>query len=160
QRNPYFVAARERAGTHDFSGAIEAYEKVIHGDPTAVLAHFELGLINEQQLSDYAAAIYHYNCVLKLRPNGHPADIARARIPGCKLELAKTDLALMAPGTPRELDRLRDENQRLSKQIEALQAQLSGRPGPASNPSRASLPPVRAGVAGTNALTAAADPVS
>jgi LysM repeat protein len=153
QKNPYYQAAKERAGARDFQGAVEAYEKVIHDDPTAVLSHFELGLINEQQLSDYAAAIHHYNCVLKLRPSGYPADIARVRIPPCKLELAKSELSLISPGTPRELDRMREENQRLAKQVEWLQSQLNARSAVTPNATR---PPVS--VSRTNALLAAVSP--
>jgi tetratricopeptide (TPR) repeat protein len=153
QKNPYYVAAKERAGAHDFPGAIEAYEKVIHDDPAAVLSHYEVGLIYEQQLCDYAAAIHHYNCVLKLRPSGYPADNARIRIPGCKQELAKSELALIAPGTPRELDRLREENQRLLKQVEMLQTQLNTRSAVAPTSARGPVSSAR-----TNALLAAASP--
>jgi LysM repeat protein len=160
QKNPYYLAAKERAGAHDFPGAIEAYEKVIHDDPAAVLSHYELGLIYEQQLCDYAAAIHHYNRVLKLRPNGYPADNARIRVPGCKQELAKSELALIAPGTPRELDRLREENQRLLKQLEVLQTQLNARSAGVPNPTRAPFPPVRFVAARTNAPLAAASPAA
>src|SRR5947207_871566 len=77
QKNPYFITGKSRVLSHDYAGAIEAFEKALEVNPRSPLAHFELGLLYEQHANDYAAAIYHYNQTIKLRPNGaHPADNA------------------------------------------------------------------------------------
>lgn len=127
-KNPYIVTGRERSRGRDYKGAIEAYEKALEVNPRSVTAHFELGVIYEQYENDYPAAIYHYNQVIKLRPDGsYPADNAKQRIPGCKQEMLKADaLAMVNPAALRETERLRDENAQLKKQVEFLQMRLAG----------------------------------
>jgi LysM repeat protein len=129
QQNPHFKAGKDKLSALDYRGAIESFERAVEDNPRSVLAHFELGVLFEQHANDYAAALYHYNKALKLRPNDNPADIIRQRIPGCKQELLKADsLAIVNPTALRETERLREENVALRKQIELLQAHLAGRP--------------------------------
>lgn len=129
QQNPHFKAGKDKLSALDYKGAVESFERAVEDNPRSVLAHFELGVLFEQHANDYAAALYHYNKALKLRPNGNPADIIRQRIPGCKQELLKADsLAIVNPNALRETERLREENVALRKQIELLQAHLAGRP--------------------------------
>jgi LysM repeat protein len=128
QQNPHFKAGREKLTALDYKGAIESFERAVEDNPRSVLAHFELGVLFEQHANDYAAALYHYNKALKLRPNGNPAENIRQRIPGCKQELLKADsLAIVNPSALRETERLREDNLALRKQIELLQSQLAGR---------------------------------
>jgi len=125
-KNPYYRTAKERVETRDFAGAIEAFEKAIQLNPSSVLAHYELALVYEQREGDYAAAIYHYNKVLKYRPNGYPADNARVRIPVCKQELAKS-LAMEAivPTLPLQFEKLKEENDRLHRLMETQRVQIA-----------------------------------
>lgn len=126
QNNPHFRAGKEKLSVNDFKGALQCFERAVETNPRSALAHFELALLLEQQENDYAAALYHYQRALKLRPNAYPADNARQRIPGCKQELIKADsLALINPTALRETERLREENATLRRQLEALQAQLA-----------------------------------
>ncbi len=120
EKNPYFVAGKDRAAARDYKGAIEAFEKALEVNPRSALAHYELGVLYEQHENDYPAAIYHYSKVLKLRPhNAYPAQNARQRIPGCKLEMLKDDtLATLNPTAMREIERLRKENQQLRQYLE------------------------------------------
>ncbi|HEU0009898.1 MAG TPA: LysM peptidoglycan-binding domain-containing protein [Verrucomicrobiae bacterium] len=135
QRNRHYVAARENLAALDYKGAIESFERAVEDNPRSALAHFELGVLYETRENDFAAALYHYNKALKLRPNAYPADNIKQRIPGCKQELVKADaLGTMQPAALREAERLRDENQMLRKQILALQAQLASRPAGSTNP--------------------------
>lgn len=152
QKNPYFVTGKSRVTARDYKGAVEAFEKAVEVNPRSALAHFELGLLYEQHEADYAAAIFHFNQAIKLRSNGaYPAENARLRIPGCKQEMIKTDsLATVNPVALRDSERVREENQQLRKQIEALQesikqlqAQLAARPPvptPAPAPVAAPMP--------------------
>lgn len=134
QQNPHFKAGREKLSALDYKGAIESFERAVEDNPRSALAHFELGVLFEQHANDYAAALYHYNKALKLRPNGNPADIIRQRIPGCKQELAKADsLAVGNPSALRETERLREDYAALLKKYEQLQSHLAARP-PASAP--------------------------
>ncbi len=129
QRNPHYLAGKEKLGALDYKGAIESFERAVEDNPRSAFAHFELGVLYEQHESDYATALYHYNRALKLRPNGHPAEIIRQRIPGCKQELLKADsLAIINPAALRETETLRAQNAQLRSQLEQLQAQLASRP--------------------------------
>jgi tetratricopeptide (TPR) repeat protein len=132
QRNPYFIEGKERIGTRDYKGAIAAFEKALEVNPRSALAHFELGVLYEQHSDqredDYVAALYHYNQVVRLRPHTYPADNARQRIASCKQELVRSQsMAPVYQQTIRELDRLKDENQQLRRQVELLQAQEASR---------------------------------
>jgi LysM repeat protein len=134
QQNPHFKAGKDKFSALDYKGAIESFEHAVQDNPRSVLAHFELGVLFEQHANDYAAALYHYNKALKLRPNEYPAENIRQRIPGCRQELAKADsLAVGNPTALRETERLREENLALRKQIELLQNHLAARP-PANAP--------------------------
>jgi tetratricopeptide (TPR) repeat protein len=135
QRSAHYLAAKEKLAALDYKGAIESFERATEDNPRSALAHFELAVLYETKENDYAAALYHYNKALKLRPNGYPADNIKQRIPGCRQEMVKADsLAVMQPTMLRETERLRDENQALRKQIEALQAQLAARSVSPTNP--------------------------
>lgn len=135
QRNPHYLAGKEKLGALDYKGAIDSFERAVEDNPRSAFAHFELGVLYEQHESDYATALYHYNRALKLRPNGHPAEIIRQRIPGCKQELVKADsLAIINPAALRETENLRAQNAQLRAQIEQLQAQLLTRPATPVSP--------------------------
>ena len=127
-KNPYFLEGKARVSARDYRGAIEAFEKALEVNPQSALAHYELGVLYEQHSeqadSDYINAMFHYQQVLRLRPQGHyPHDNARLRIASCKQELVRAEsLAPVYYAMERELQKLRDENQLLKKQLEAIQA--------------------------------------
>ncbi|HUR45288.1 MAG TPA: tetratricopeptide repeat protein [Candidatus Saccharimonadales bacterium] len=131
QKNPHFMVGKDRVASKDYSGAIEAFERAIEVNPRSALAHFELGLLYEQHdESDnhLISAMYHYKKALDLRPNAYPAENARMRMAGCKQELVKSEsLAPVYQTMQRDLERLKDENQLLKRQVESWQAQSSPR---------------------------------
>jgi LysM repeat protein len=156
QRNPYFLEGKKRVATRDYKGAIEAFETALEANPRSPLAHFELGVLYEQHSDqredDYVSALYHYNQVVRLRPQAYPADNARQRIASCKQELVRSQsMAPVYQQTIRELDRLKDENQQLRRQLEAVNAQAASRfVAPAAlAASEASPPPARPQSEGT-----------
>ena len=127
QKDPHFLAGRSRVNGMDFRGAVESFEKALEANPRSASAHFELGwLLEEKEPKDYAAAIYHYEHFLKLRPRADNAAQLRDRIINCKQELARTvSLGPVNQQVQRELERLSAENLRLAKQVETLTAQLT-----------------------------------
>ena len=158
QRNPHYLAGREKLGALDYKGAIESFERAVEDNPRSALAHFELGVLYEQRESDYAAALYHYNKALKLRPNGNPAENIRQRIPGCKQELVKADsLAIINPNALRETENLRAQNAALRSQIEILQSQLASKP---PVPISGASPAGNREVPGTQPFSASTSPVA
>jgi tetratricopeptide (TPR) repeat protein len=132
QNNSSYRAGKEKLQALDYKGALAAFDRAVEQNPRSALAHYELGLLYDQQENDYPAALYHYNKALQLRPNGYPADNIRQRIPACRQELIKADsLSVLNPAALRETERLREENQRLRREIDGLRAQLASRPIPA-----------------------------
>lgn len=126
QNDPHYRAGKEKLSALDYKGALASFERALESNPRSALVHFELALLYEQQEHDYASALYHYRRAVKLRPSGYPADNARQRIPGCERELVKLDYhSTINPAAMREVERLRDENTGLRRQLESVQAQLA-----------------------------------
>jgi tetratricopeptide (TPR) repeat protein len=123
EKEPHFLAGKARINAMDYQGAIESFEKALDANPNSAAAHFELACLSEQNQADPAEAIYHYDHFLKLRPNAANAEIVRAHIIACKQELARTvSLGPLAQGLQTELERLRDQNQRLRDEVETWRA--------------------------------------
>ena len=133
EKDPHFQRGLNLFNGQDYKGAAEEYEKALESNPRSAAAHFELGCLYESKLNDCAAAIYHYERHLQLRPDSDRAQLVRQHIRGCKQELANTEFPLPnSQNLQRELDRLAAENLVLKQQLAALQHQLQARPGPAS----------------------------
>ena len=63
QKDPFYLTGKTRVNDRDYRGAIESFEKALENNPRNAAAHFELGLLYEQQENDCAAALYHYRVV-------------------------------------------------------------------------------------------------
>ena len=135
QKDPFFLLGRKLVTERDYKGAVDAFEKALELNPRFVLAHYELGLLYETKIMEPAIALYHYKQVTRLQPNGHPAEIVLARIKGCEQEIAKNvalvqvDQAVMA-----ELDRLKEENRRLLRDLETMRTLASNQVPVYTNP--------------------------
>jgi tetratricopeptide (TPR) repeat protein len=147
QKEPYFLAGKNRLQARDYQGAIEMFEKALDVNPRSASAHFELGILYEQQQGDYAASLYHYQKAINLKGDMLSADLARQRIQECKRELAKTIIApVSTQNLQKAVDDLRAENQLLKQQLQAWQAYYAGRGIVTSNglpPSPAPFSPVQ-----------------
>jgi tetratricopeptide (TPR) repeat protein len=156
EKEPYFMAGRSRVNTMDFKGAIDSFEKAVELNPKSAAAHFELGCLYDQRESDPAAAIYHYERYLKLRPNSEKQETLRTRILACKQQLAQT--VSLGPETEkqqRELDRLLEETKRLRGDLEkwrayALWLQTLTNQSGTGSPATRVVPPVTAGASPSN----------
>src|ERR1051326_2619813 len=134
QKDPHFLRGKNLVRALDHQGAIEAFEKALEANPRSAMAHYELGLLYEQKETDFAAAIYHFNKVIKLKGSAYPAENARQRIAGCKQELVKSESLAPAYQTLlRDLDRLKDENLALKRKLESWQAYVGSRPPAPTN---------------------------
>ena len=128
QKDPYYLAGKNRLQERNYQGAIDMFEKTLDVNPRSASAHFELGVLYEQQQGDYAAALYHYQRAVTLRPDLSSAELARQRIQECKRELAKTvTQPLSTQNMQRDLDNLRAENQVLKQQLQAWKDYYAGR---------------------------------
>lgn len=106
----------------DYRGAIESFTEALEVNPRSASAHFELACLYDQKDTDAAAAIFHYERYLKLRPDAPNAETIRPRIQGLKQILAETVAALPPSALQRELERLMEENRKLREEVNTLQA--------------------------------------
>src|SRR5258706_119260 len=74
EKEPHFQAGRARVNAMDYTGAIEAFEKALEVNPHSGAAHFELGWLFADKDPNPAAAIYHYEQYLRLRPDAENAE--------------------------------------------------------------------------------------
>lgn len=140
QKDPYFLAGKNRLQERDYQKAIEMFEKALDVNPRSAAAHFELGVLYEQQQGDYAASLYHYQRAVLLNSNASFAELSRQRMQECKRELAKSIVQpISMDHLQRELDSARAENQQLKQLVRDLQNSQPGRgafsnAAPATNP--------------------------
>lgn len=128
QKDPYFLAGKNRLQERDYQKAIEMFEKALDVNPRSAAAHFELGVLYEQQQGDYAASLYHYQRAVLLNSNASFAELSRQRMQECKRELAKSIVQpISMDHLQRELDSARAENQQLKQIVRELQNAQTGR---------------------------------
>lgn len=118
QKEPHYRVGKARVNSMDYTGAIEAFQRALEVNPRSASAHFELGWLYDVKVPDPAAAVYHYQKYLQLRPRADNADIVRQRILACKQELARSVLPLpISPSLQREFEQLAEENRRLKSEL-------------------------------------------
>src|SRR5437870_13378686 len=123
EKEPHFLAGKSRVNSLDYDGALECFEKALEANPRSALAHFEAGLLYEKHKQDHAAAIYHFERFLRLRPGSGYAEVVKQHILACKQELAKTvSLGPVTQSLQREFELLTEENKRLRNEVERWRA--------------------------------------
>jgi LysM repeat protein len=127
EQNPHFQRAHDLVNLQDLKSAITEYEKVLEKNPQSAATHYELGWICENdKIRDYAAAIYHYQKHLQLKPDSERAAQVHERIGSCRRELANGEFPLPdSQNLQKEVDRLTADNLMLKQQVEALKVQLA-----------------------------------
>jgi LysM repeat protein len=121
EKNPLIGDARAQKAAYNFAGAVKSLEKALEGNPRLALAHWELGLIFCQNVIKPAAAIYHFEKLLELRPDWRQAETARQLINASKIELAKTvPLGPQTPALQQQMDRLTGKVHELTTQAARL----------------------------------------
>ena len=123
EKDPHYLAGKSRFNALDYAGALECFEKAIEANPHSSAGHLEAGLLYEKYPPDYAAAIYHFERFLKLRPDSDYAKVVEQRILACKQELARTvSLGPVTQALQREYERLAEQNKRSQEEIERWRA--------------------------------------
>ena len=151
EKEPHFVLGQSRVNAMDYQGAVEAFEESLEDNPHSAAAHYQLGMLYENQEGDPAAAIYHYEQYLKFDPTAENADIIRQHISACKQQLAADVLPLpSAPQAQQQLETLVEQNRQLQQQVASLQDTLkqwnvwyASEMAAKSNASTAKLPKTR-----------------
>jgi tetratricopeptide (TPR) repeat protein len=138
EKEPHFLNGRSLVNAMDYQGAINAFGKALEVNPHSAAAHFELGWLHADKASDPAAAIYHYQRYLELRPGAENAETIGQHIFRLKQELAKAVLPMpTTPGIQRDFEQLAQENRALREEVERLRAAY------ASGSVLTNLPPLR-----------------
>ena len=112
--------------------AVRAYESALDGTPKTAEIHYKLAVLYDDKLKSPLAAIHHYDRFLQLVPDGKRSDEAKRARTECekRLNLSLKDGGLM---TTAEAARLRNENERLRKDLVELRA---AKPTPLPNSPR------------------------
>jgi LysM repeat protein len=160
EKESHYLAGKSRYSALDYDGALECYEKAIEVNPRSALAHLEAGFLYERHKQDHAAAIYHFDRFLRLKPDSQYAGVVNQHILACKAELAKT--VLLSPineSFQKQLEQLQQENKIYREEIEAWRAKArvqttnvptSSLLASASTPSPVSAPAARQALAGNS----------
>jgi len=128
EKEAHFQTGRARVNGMDYGGAIEAFQKALEVNPHSGAAHFELGWLFADKQPDPAAAIYHYERYLALRPRADNAETIRQHILRLKQDLAKAVLPLPStPSVQRQLEQLMEENRRLQDELGRWRADYAKR---------------------------------
>ena len=88
--NPHFHAATLQVQQQNFDAAAKEYEAALRANPAVSEAHYELGLLYADHLSEPIAALYHFNQYLLDRPNGENSQQAQARLNAVSIGFAAT----------------------------------------------------------------------
>jgi hypothetical protein len=112
--NPHYRQAQQDLDNNNPAGAAEEYEAALATDPKLAGAHYELGVLYAEKLSEPIGAIYHLERFLKLAPNSDHAAAAR--------EMVTTESEAFAASLPGSsssaaMARLQIENTGLKKQV-------------------------------------------
>ncbi len=119
------MAGKKRVITLDYAGAVECFDKALEVNPRSGAAHFELACLYEDKEVDPAAAIYHYQSYLKLRPDAGNAAVVKQRIEACKQELARNvSLGPLTERQQKEFEKMAEENKQQSAEIQRLNEEL------------------------------------
>jgi tetratricopeptide (TPR) repeat protein len=119
EKESHFMLGRSRVTAMDYPGAIDSFGRALEVNPKSGAAHFELACLYEKRETDPAAAIYHYQQYLKLRPKAENAETVNQHIMALKQELARTvSLGPVTERQQREFERLAEENRRLNEEVE------------------------------------------
>ena len=110
--------ADQKLAAQDYRGAANCYEKALDGTAKTADAHFRLGVIYDDKLSDPVGAVHHFRRYLEFLPNGPHAKEAKADLDRIELTLA-TSLAGGTLITHAEATRLKNENKDLRQQLAA-----------------------------------------
>jgi tetratricopeptide (TPR) repeat protein len=125
EKEPHFLAGKNHLNTMDYPAAIESFGKALNLNPNSAAAHFQLGWLFDQRVPDPAAAIYHYEQYLRLRPHSENAEFVRQHILACKQELARTvSLGPVTEKQQRDLEKLAEDNKRLTDENRRLTEEI------------------------------------
>lgn len=126
EKEAHYLAGKSRLYSHDYRGAMEAFEKSLRVIPQSAAAHLELGLLNYKQFGNHAEAIHHFQKMLEYRADHPVGERIKDHIKACKLALAsEVTLPPVNQRIEMEMKRLIKENEGLTNLVAQLEGQVS-----------------------------------
>ncbi len=126
EREAYYMDAKGKLFAEDYEGAVVGFEKALEVNPKNAAAHLELGLIHYEHLKDYVSAIYHFQKMLKLRPDHMMAGQIKDHLHRCKMDFASSvNLGPLNQNTETRLKNLIEAKEALETKVKNLQGQLT-----------------------------------
>jgi len=131
--NPHYKQAQQDLDANNPQAAVGDYEEALANNPKLAGAHYELGIIYADKLSDPVSSIYHFKRFLELAPSSDKKDQVQGLIDKQSVAFAATLPSANAPApNADELAKLQNDNAALKKQaddasktIAELQSQLT-----------------------------------
>ena len=144
-REPHFLAGRRLVTQQDYDGAEKSFYKALEANPRSAAAHYELGVLFLSRKNDPAAAIFHLQRYLTLKPEAENKKDVLGQIEGLKSDLAGEILGNPQSQPNRSIQALRTQLNHLAAENAALKHQLLSKgitPNPSANTNSATtLPP-------------------
>jgi LysM repeat protein len=129
EKDPNLLRGRERYRAGDYQEALVSFEKALHSNPKSAAAHFDMAVVNENNLKNYIFALYYYTRFLELKPEDSMAAVVKERIEACKKEVAKTvSYSVVNRDTHNDMLKLAAANDALKVQVGELTAALAEQP--------------------------------
>src|SRR6202022_1759856 len=127
-RNTQLVKEADwKAAQGDYLWAINLYEAALDGTPQSAEVHFKLALLYDDKMNDPLHALHHFKRYLVLNPNGSHAGDVKDFMKRDEVALG-TSLSGDSVVTRAEAARLRNENLKLHKEIDARSSKSSSAP--------------------------------
>ena len=129
EKEPHYILGQNRLSAMDYPGAAEAFETSLEANPHSAMAHYQLAMIYENEKTNPAVAIYHYEQYLRFDAKAGNAEIIAGRIYNCKVELARGLFVLpSSPAMLQQLQQLTEKNRQLQGEIEQWKAYFAAQP--------------------------------
>ncbi len=121
--------AEAKANSGDFMAAISLYEAALDGSERSADIHYRIALLYDDKMNDPLNALHHFKRYLALSPGGPKATEVKSYMKRDEIALLTT-LSGDSLVTRAEAARLKNENLRLSQQLEERAAQLRNATAP------------------------------
>ncbi len=135
ENEPHFIAGKNSVNALDYSAAIEAFNESLAANPHSAAAHYQLACLFDsgEKVADPAAAIYHYQEFLRLKPRSEKAGLVAERVQACKVSLANDVTSLPSmPGAQKLLEALSATNRILRAEVTQWRAYYANQAATAS----------------------------
>ena len=118
RKDPYFLRAMDQLEHRDYNGAYDSFTRALEKSPHNAAAHYEMGILCEDQRKDYISAIYHYRKYLSLKDGIESDRVIEDRVTACMRELVnQSGVTPSSPAYLMRIDKLQKEKQQAEDSV-------------------------------------------